>query len=32
MLVLVITYKDDTEININGVKIKLPESDTRLIK
>jgi uncharacterized protein len=32
MLVLIITYKDDVEININGVKIKLPESDIRLIK
>ena len=30
--VLLITYKDDKEININGVKIKLPESDTKLIK
>lgn len=32
ILVLVITYKNDIEISINGVKIKLPESDTRLIK
>jgi antitoxin component YwqK of YwqJK toxin-antitoxin module len=30
--VLVITYKDDVEISINGVRIKLPESDTKLIK
>lgn len=30
--VLVITYRDDVEISINGVKINLPESDTRLIK
>jgi len=30
--VLVISYKDDVEISINGVKIKLPEGDTRLIK
>ena len=30
--VLVIAYKDDVEISINGIKIKLPESDTRLIK
>jgi antitoxin component YwqK of YwqJK toxin-antitoxin module len=30
--VLVITYKDDIEISINGVRIKLPESDTKLIK
>ncbi len=29
---LVITYKDDVEISINGVRIKLPESDTKLIK
>jgi antitoxin component YwqK of YwqJK toxin-antitoxin module len=29
---LVITYKDDVEISINGVKINLPESDTKLIK
>ena len=30
--VLAITYKDDVEISINGVKIDLPESDTKLIK
>jgi len=30
--VLVISYKDDVEISINGVRIKLPEGDTRLIK
>ena len=29
---LVISYKDDVEVSINGVKIKLPESDTKLIK
>ena len=29
---LTITYKDDTEISINGVKINLPESDAKLIK
>jgi len=29
---LQITYKDDVEISINGVKINLPESDTKLIK
>lgn len=29
---LVISYKDDIEVSINGVKIKLPEGDTRLIK
>jgi len=31
-MVLVISYKDDVEISINGVRIKLPEGDTRLIK
>jgi antitoxin component YwqK of YwqJK toxin-antitoxin module len=30
--VLVIAYKNDVEISINGVKIKLPESDIKLIK
>ncbi len=30
--VLTITYKDDVEISINGVKINLPESDIKLIK
>ncbi|MCX6325580.1 MAG: hypothetical protein NT144_02850 [Bacteroidia bacterium] len=30
--VLVIAYKNDVEVSINGVRIKLPESDTRLIK
>ena len=30
--VLVIVYKDDVETGINGVRIKLPESDIRLIK
>jgi len=30
--VMVITYKNDVEISINGVKIKLPESDTKLIQ
>jgi antitoxin component YwqK of YwqJK toxin-antitoxin module len=29
---LVISYKDDVEISINGVRIKLPEGDTKLIK
>jgi antitoxin component YwqK of YwqJK toxin-antitoxin module len=29
---LVISYKDDIEVSINGVRIKLPESDTKLIK
>jgi antitoxin component YwqK of YwqJK toxin-antitoxin module len=32
MPVLVIAYKNDVETSINGVKIKLPESDIRLIK
>jgi antitoxin component YwqK of YwqJK toxin-antitoxin module len=27
-----ISYKDDIEVSINGVRIKLPESDTKLIK
>jgi antitoxin component YwqK of YwqJK toxin-antitoxin module len=31
-LLLSIAYKDDVEISINGVKIKLPESDVKLIK
>jgi antitoxin component YwqK of YwqJK toxin-antitoxin module len=31
-LVLSIAYKNDIEISINGVKIKLPESDVKLIK
>ncbi len=30
--ILTVTYKDDIEISINGVKINLPESDTKLIK
>jgi uncharacterized protein len=30
--ILTITYKNDIEVSINGVKIKLPESDTKLIK
>jgi hypothetical protein len=29
---MVITYKDDIETSINGVKIKLPQSDTKMIK
>jgi len=32
MQVMMITYKDDVEISINGVKIELPESDVKLIK
>ncbi len=31
-ILLTIVYKDDIETGINGVRIKLPESDTRLIK
>ena len=31
-LLLTIEYKNDIEISINGVKIKLPESDVKLIK
>ncbi len=31
-VILVITYKDDVETSINGVRIKLPESDVKLIK
>jgi antitoxin component YwqK of YwqJK toxin-antitoxin module len=30
--VIVIAYKNDVEVSINGVRIKLPESDTKLIK
>jgi len=30
--ILIIAYKDDVEISINGVRIKLPEGDTKLIK
>jgi uncharacterized protein len=30
--VLVIIYRNDVETSINGVRIKLPESETRLIK
>jgi uncharacterized protein len=29
---LTIAYKNDIEVSINGVKIKLPDSDTKLIK
>lgn len=32
VLLLSIAYKNDVEISINGVKIKLPESDVKLIK
>ena len=31
-LILSIAYKNDVEVSINGVKIKLPESDVKLIK
>jgi len=30
--ILTVTYRNDTEVTINGVKIKLPESDVKLIK
>jgi antitoxin component YwqK of YwqJK toxin-antitoxin module len=30
--ILTITYKDDVETSINGVRINLPESDVKLIK
>ena len=29
---LTISYKNDVEVSINGVKIKLPESDSKIIK
>jgi antitoxin component YwqK of YwqJK toxin-antitoxin module len=32
LLFLAISYKNDLETSINGVKIKLPESDAKLIK
>ncbi len=32
VLFMVISYKDDVETSINGVKIKLPEGETKLIK
>jgi uncharacterized protein len=31
-IILAIAYKNDVEVSINGVRIKLPESDTKLIK
>ena len=31
-LILTITYKDDKEYRVNGVKLDLPESDVKLIK
>lgn len=31
-LVLTITFKDDQEYRVNGVKLKLPESEVKLIK
>lgn len=30
--IIVIAYKNDVEISINGIRIKLPESDIKLIK
>jgi antitoxin component YwqK of YwqJK toxin-antitoxin module len=32
LILLTITYRDDVETSINGVKINLPESNTKLIK
>jgi hypothetical protein len=29
---ITITYRDDVETSINGVRINLPESDVKLIK
>lgn len=31
-VILAIAYRNDVEVSINGVRIKLPESDTKLIK
>jgi antitoxin component YwqK of YwqJK toxin-antitoxin module len=31
-MILAIAYKNDVEVSINGIRIKLPESDTKLIK
>ena len=31
-ILLTIAYKNDTEVSINGVKINLPQGDTKLIK
>jgi len=31
-VILTITYRDDIETNINGVSVKLPDSDVKLIK
>lgn len=31
-LILTVSYKNDVELTINGVKIRLPESDVKLIK
>ena len=32
VLQLTVTYKDDVEYSINGVRIRLPEDDIKLIK
>jgi len=32
MQIMMITFRDDVEISINGVRIQLPESDVKLIK
>jgi len=29
---MAITYRNDVEYRINGIKVKLPESDVKLIK
>jgi uncharacterized protein len=31
-LILTVTYKNDAEVSINGIRLKLPESDSKLIK
>ena len=31
-VILTVSYRNDTELSINGVKIKLPENDVKLIK
>ena len=31
-LVMTITYKNNEELRINGVKLKLPEADIKLIR
>ncbi|MCK4343748.1 MAG: hypothetical protein KAX05_00560, partial [Bacteroidales bacterium] len=31
-LIMTITFRNDVEYRINGIKVKLPESDVKLIK